>query len=184
MQGLIILDRDGVINYDSPDYIKSAKEWRPIEGSLEAIARLTHAEYRVFVASNQSGIGREILDYADFFSINDKMMRKVDELGGRIDGVFFCPHTPQDNCDCRKPKPGLLLQIAQRLQTDLSGVPFIGDSLTDLNAALAAGAQPMLVRTGNGVATEAKLVGDLLNTPVYDDLAAAVKQMLDAAAGK
>lgn len=178
MPRVVILDRDGVINHDSPNYIKSAKEWRPIVGSLEAIARLAHAEYRVFVVSNQSGIGRHLFDYEDLFSIHDKMIRMVYELGGRIDGIFFCPHTPQDNCDCRKPKPGLLEQIGQRLQIDTSGLPFIGDSSSDLYAALAVGAQPMLVRTGNGAATETQLDGELSDTPVYKDLAALVNELL------
>ena len=176
---LIILDRDGVINHDSDEYIKSAKEWQPIEGSLEAIARLTHADWRVVVATNQAGIGRELFDYADLFSIHDKMTRIVNELGGRIDGIFFCPHLPEESCHCRKPKPGMLEQVAQRLQVDLKGVPMVGDSLKDLQAAQAAGATPILVRTGNGKQTEASLPESLAKTHVFDNLAAAVTHLLN-----
>lgn len=175
---LVILDRDGVINHDSPDYIKSARQWQPIDGSLEAIARLTHADYRVVVATNQAGIGKQLFDYEELFSIHDKIIRIVNELGGRIDGIFFCPHTDQDDCDCRKPKPGMLHQIAQRLQADLRGVPVIGDSIRDLRAAQAAGARPMLVLTGNGQKTRQELGDRLADTPVYTDLAAAVAHLL------
>lgn len=175
---LVILDRDGVINHDSPDYIKSARQWQPIDGSLEAIARLTHADYRVVVATNQAGIGKQLFDYEELFSIHDKMTRIVNELGGRIDGIFFCPHINEDNCACRKPRPGMLHQIAQRLQVDLSGVPMIGDSMRDLRAAQAAGAQPMLVLTGNGQNTRQALDGPLKDTPVFNDLAGAVGHLL------
>lgn len=175
---LVILDRDGVINHDSPNYIKSAKEWRPIDGSLEAIARLTQAEYRVVVATNQAGIGREIFDYEALFGIHDKMCRSVSELGGRIDGIFFCPHPPRAHCDCRKPAPGLLEQIKSRLQVELSQVPMVGDSLKDLQAAQAAGALPILVKTGNGMKTLELLGSSLANTPVYDDLYRAVSVLL------
>lgn len=174
----IILDRDGVINHDSVDHIKSAKEWRPIDGSLEAIARLTHAGCRVVIASNQSGIARGLLDYDDLFAIHDKMNRMTAELGGRIDGVFFCPHGPDEDCDCRKPRPGMLEQIGQRLQANLSRVPVVGDSWRDVQAARAAGALPVLVRTGNGVATEADHADELAGVAVFDDLAAAVEWLL------
>lgn len=176
--GLVILDRDGVINHDSPDYIKSAREWRPIPGSLEAIARLTHGDCRVAVATNQSGLARGLFDYAALFAMHDKMTRMVAELGGRIDGIFFCPHTPQDGCACRKPAPGLLRQIGQRLQMDLAGVPMIGDSAKDVQAARAAGARSVLVRTGNGQAALQELGENAVNLPVYDDLAAAVDAIL------
>lgn len=179
MQRLIILDRDGVINHDSPDYIKSAKEWRPIDASLEAIARLTHADYRVIVATNQSGVRRGLFDYADLFAIHDKMTRMVAELGGRIDGIFFCPHTPQDNCSCRKPNPGMLDEIALRLQVDLSAVPFVGDSLSDVEAATSAGAQPVLVRTGNGEIAESQLETKLSDTQVFNNLAEVVGFLLN-----
>ncbi len=177
---IVILDRDGVINHDSDAYIKTAREWVPVEGSLEAIARLTHADYRVMIATNQSAIGRRLIDYADLFSINEKMIRIINELGGRIDGVFFCPHTPDDDCSCRKPMPGLLQQITQRLGVGLEGVPMIGDSLKDLQAAQAVGARPILVRTGKGLKTEADLPPALANTQILDDLAAAVSGLLAA----
>lgn len=170
---LVILDRDGVINEDSPDYIKSPAEWIPIPGSLEAIARLNHAGWRVVVISNQSGIARGLFDLNTLFAIHDKMQRQCAELGGRIDGVFFCPHGPEDGCDCRKPKPGLLKEAGRRLQVDLNEVPVIGDSLRDLEAAAAAGAQPILVKTGNGAKTAASLPAKFPNVRVFDNLAAA-----------
>lgn len=175
---LVVLDRDGVINQDSAEYIKSAREWHPIAGSLEAIARLTHAGCRVAIATNQSGIGRGLLDYDDLFAIHDKMQRMVAELGGRINGVFFCPHTDTDACACRKPKPGMLLQISKRLQIDIANVPMIGDSWRDLQAARAAGAKPVLVRTGNGAHTEQTSADTLADVKVYDTLAVAVDDLL------
>lgn len=170
---LVILDRDGVINEDSSDYIKSPAEWIPIPGSLEAIARLNHAGWRVIVISNQSGIARGLFDLNALFAIHDKMQRQCAELGGRIDGVFFCPHGPDDACDCRKPKPGLLKEAARRLQVDLTGVPVIGDSLRDLEAAAAVNAEPILVRTGNGRETAASQLARFSSIRVYDSLAAA-----------
>jgi len=175
---LIVLDRDGVINHDDPDHIRSAKAWRPIEGSLEAIARFTHAGWRVVVASNQSGIGRGLFGYGELFAIHDKMLRMAAELGGRIDGVFFCPHAPDAGCACRKPEPGLYRQIAERLGTDLKGVPAVGDSWRDLQAARAGGATPVLVRTGNGRDTEAAHRGELADIAIHDDLAAAAAAIL------
>ena len=150
---LIILDRDGVINYDSDAFIKTPDEWKPIPGSLEAIARLTQAGYRVVVATNQSGIGRGLLDMATLNAINDKMYKAVVQAGGRIDAMFFCPHTNADNCDCRKPASGMLREISRRFSMDLKGVPAIGDSLRDLQAAAAVGANPILVLTGKGKKT-------------------------------
>ncbi len=150
---LVILDRDGVINYDSDQFIKTPDEWRPIPGSLEAIARLNQWGYRVVVATNQSGIGRGLFEMDMLNSIHNKMMKSAAQVGGRIDAVFFCPHTTTDDCACRKPKPGMLHEIASRYNTDLNGVPLIGDSLRDLQAATAIGAQPMLVMTGKGVKT-------------------------------
>lgn len=178
---LVILDRDGVINHDSPDFIKSPKEWRPIEGSLEAIARLTHAGYRVVVASNQSGIGRGLFDYDDLFAMHDKLARQAGELGGRVDGIFFCPHAPEDGCDCRKPAAGLFREIARRLQIALTQVPVIGDSWRDMRAARAAGARPILVRTGSGGETERDYAAQLAGVPVYDDLAAAARALTNNA---
>jgi D-glycero-D-manno-heptose 1,7-bisphosphate phosphatase len=169
---LVILDRDGVINHDSDQYIKSPDEWRPIPGSLAAIARLNQAGYRVVVATNQSGVGRGLFETDTLLAIHDKMLKALTQVGGRVDAIFFCPHTNDDKCDCRKPKPGLFKEIAGRFNADLTGVPAIGDSLRDLQAAVAVGAQPMLVLTGKG----RKTVDDPALPPgtlVFPDLAAA-----------
>jgi D-glycero-D-manno-heptose 1,7-bisphosphate phosphatase len=174
---LIILDRDGVINHDSEQYIKSPDEWRPIAGSLEAIARLNHAGFRVVVATNQSGLGRGLYDTATMIAINDRMHKALAQAGGRIDAVFFCPHTAESDCDCRKPKAGMLTEIGRRFGVDLTGVPSIGDSLRDLQAAEAVGAQPILVLTGKGERTlrEGKFPK---NTIIFPDLAFAVTALL------
>lgn len=174
---LVILDRDGVINQDSPAYIKSPGEWKPIPGSLEAIALLSQAGYRVLVATNQSGVGRGLFEMSTLNAIHDKMHRALGLAGGRVDGIFYCPHAQDAGCDCRKPKPGLLEEIARRFGVSLEGVPVIGDSLRDLQAAAAVGAQPILVLTGKGKATrkDGHLPG---GTVVYDDLAAAVRSLL------
>ncbi len=132
---LIILDRDGVINYDSDQFIKSPDEWRPIPGSLEAIARLNHAGFRVVVATNQSGIGRGLFDMATLNAIHDKMHKALAQVGGRIDAVFYCPHTADSKCECRKPKPAMFVEIGQRFGAELTGVPCVGDSVRDLQAA-------------------------------------------------
>jgi D-glycero-D-manno-heptose 1,7-bisphosphate phosphatase len=169
---LVILDRDGVINHDSDQYIKSPDEWKPIPGSLAAIARLNQAGYRVVVATNQSGIGRGLLETDTLMAIHDKMLKALAQAGGRIDAIFFCPHTHADNCDCRKPKPGMFREIAARFNAELAGVPAIGDSLRDLQVAATVGAQPMLVLTGKG----RKTVDDPALPPetlVFPDLAAA-----------
>lgn len=150
---LVILDRDGVINHDSDQFIKSPDEWKPITGSLEAIARLNQWGYRVLVATNQSGVSRGLFDMDTLNAIHERMHRAVMQAGGRIDAVFFCPHSAEEKCDCRKPKPGLMRQIAARYNTDLTGVPTVGDSLRDLHAAVAVGAQPFLVLTGKGEKT-------------------------------
>ena len=174
---LIILDRDGVINYDSDQFIKSPEEWRPIPGSLEAIARLNHAGFRVVVATNQSGLGRGLFDMATMIAINDKLHKAVAHVGGRIDAVFYCPHTADSDCDCRKPKPGLLQEIGQRFGVDLTGVPCIGDSLRDLQAAQAVGAQPILVLSGKGEKTLRE--GNFpSNTVIFPDLAFAAAALL------
>jgi D-glycero-D-manno-heptose 1,7-bisphosphate phosphatase len=174
---LVILDRDGVINYDSDNYIKSPDEWRPIPGSLEAIARLNQAGYRVVVASNQAGIGRGLFDMATLAAIHDKMHRAVAQASGRIEAVFYCPHSRDANCNCRKPKPGLLEDIARRFNTDLTGVPTIGDSLRDLQAAVQVHAQPILVMTGKGKKTAA--AGELPeHTKTYADLSEVVKDLV------
>jgi D-glycero-D-manno-heptose 1,7-bisphosphate phosphatase len=151
---LIILDRDGVINRDSDLYIKSPEEWIPLPGSLDAIARLNQWGWRVVVCTNQSGIGRGLFGMDMLNAIHDKMIKAAAHAGGSIDAIFFCPHTNADNCACRKPKPGMLQEIAERYNVDLSGVPVVGDSLRDLQAAVAVGAQPMLVLTGKGRKTE------------------------------
>ena len=150
---LIVLDRDGVINYDSEHFIKSPDEWRPIPGSLEAIARLNHAGFRVVVATNQSGLGRGLFDMARMISIHEKMYKALAQVGGRIDAVFYCPHAADSDCQCRKPKPGMLAEIGQRFGVDMTGVPCIGDSLRDLQAAEAIGAQPILLLSGKGEKT-------------------------------
>ena len=174
---LVILDRDGVINQDSDQFIKNPEEWKPIPGSLEAIARLNHTGYRVIVASNQSGIGRGLFDMGALNAINDKMYRALAQVGGRIDALFYCPHAAESNCDCRKPKPGMFLDIAQRFNVALAGVPSVGDSLRDLQAAAAAGAQPILVLTGKGARTES--AGGLPdNTMLFANLADAVRHIV------
>ena len=176
---LIILDRDGVINYDSEQFIKSPEEWRPIPGSLEAIARLNHAAYRVVVATNQSGIGRGLFDMAMLNAIHDKMHRALAQVGGRIDAVFFCPHTADAKCDCRKPKPGMFMEIGKRFNVEMAEVPCIGDSTRDLASADAVGAQPMLVLTGKGEKT-LREGGFPRNTMIFPDLAFAVAALLAA----
>jgi len=172
---LVILDRDGTINHDSDQYIKSPAEWKPIKGSLEAIARLSQNGWRVVVATNQSGIGRGLFDMATLNAIHDTMHRAVHQAGGRIDAIFFCPHAGDANCECRKPKPGMLLEIARRMNVELAGVPLVGDSLRDLQAATAAGARPVLVLTGKGRKT--RDAGGLpAGTAVFPDLAAFAAQ--------
>jgi len=175
---LIILDRDGVINEDSDEYIKSPDEFFPIPGSLEAIARLNHAGYMVVVATNQSGIARGYFSMDTLTQIHDKLKRLLSAYGGRIDGIFFCPHSPDDQCHCRKPRPGLYEEIAQRLKTDLAEVPAVGDSLRDLQAAQQVGATPILVRSGKGERTLAKGEG-LEGIPVYANLAEYVDELLE-----
>jgi D-glycero-D-manno-heptose 1,7-bisphosphate phosphatase len=169
---LVVLDRDGVINVDSDQYIKSPEEWKPIAGSLEAIARFTQAGFRVVVATNQSGVGRGLFDMATLNAMHEKMHKAVNQLGGRIDAVFFCTHAQDAGCACRKPQPGMLLEIAERFDVALGGVPAIGDSLRDLQAASAAGARPVLVLTGKGEQT-LKAGGLPPGTEIHQDLAAA-----------
>ena len=168
---LVVLDRDGVINHDSDQYIKSPEEWKPIRGSLDAIARLTQWGYRVVVATNQSGVGRGLFEMDTLNAIHDKMLKATAQAGGRIDAVFFCTHTDADQCACRKPKPGMLEEIAARYNTAMAGVPLVGDSLRDLQSAVAVGAQPMLVLTGKGrkTAQDPQLPP---STMVFPDLAA------------
>lgn len=175
---LIILDRDGVINQDSDLYIKSPDEWIPIPGSPEAIARLNQWGWRVVVCTNQSGIGRGLFGMDTLNAIHDKMIKTVAHAGGSIDAIFYCPHTNADECDCRKPKAGMLKEVAARYNVELADVPVVGDSLRDLQSALAVGAQPMLVLTGKGRKT--KLDPALPpGTPVFADLAAVAKALTD-----
>ena len=174
---LVILDRDGVINENPEGYVTTPDEWRPIPGSLEAIAKLHQGDWHVVVASNQSAIGRGLITLEDLSKIHRKMDRALEELGGRIDGLFFCPHAPDAGCNCRKPKPGLLEDITRRLHAELGGVPFIGDTQKDVDAARAAGAQAMLVRTGKGEATS-KTAGFPKDVPVFKNLAEAADSLL------
>ncbi|OUR71786.1 D-glycero-beta-D-manno-heptose-1,7-bisphosphate 7-phosphatase [Methylophaga sp. 41_12_T18] len=174
---LIILDRDGVINQDSDDFIKSPTEWEPIEGSLEAIARLNYAGYRVVVITNQSGIARGLFDVATLNRIHSKMRRMLAQVGGKVEAILFCPHGPNDDCACRKPKDGLFTELAQRLRINLDDVVAVGDSLRDIQAAQSAGAQPILVRTGKGERTLQQDIAE--DIAVYDDLAAVVSALLE-----
>jgi len=173
---LIVLDRDGVINHDSDAYIKSPDEWRALPGSLDAIARLSKAGYRIVVATNQSGVARKLFDIATLGRIHEKMHRAVAEAGGRIDAIFFCPHGPDEGCACRKPRPGLFDEILARFEAATTDVHAIGDQLRDLQAAHAAGCRPVLVLTGKGRATLA--AGGLPpETVVRVDLAAVAAEL-------
>ena len=174
---LIILDRDGVINHDSDAFIKTPAEWIPIPGSLEAIARLNQAGYRVVVATNQSGIARGFLSMPMLNAIHQKMHSAAQQVGADIEAVFFCPHASADNCDCRKPKPGLFHEIAQRFNLSLKGTPNVGDSLRDLQAGFVAGCSPILVQTGKGKKTQEK--GGLPpGATVWPNLSAVVDHLL------
>lgn len=174
---IVILDRDGVINFDSAQFIKSPAEWKPIPGSLEAIAKLNQAGYRVVIATNQSGVGRGLFDMDTLNTIHEKMHKALFAVGGRVDAIFYCPHAADSDCDCRKPKSGMFTRISQTLNVDLKGVAAIGDSLRDLQACIAVGCQPMLVRTGKGEKTKAD--GDLPEgTLEFADLAHAVEWIL------
>ncbi|MDP3669171.1 MAG: D-glycero-beta-D-manno-heptose 1,7-bisphosphate 7-phosphatase [Telluria sp.] len=174
---MIILDRDGVINYDSPAFIKSPAEWVPIPGSLEAIARLNQAGYRVVVASNQSGIARELFDMTVLNAIHQKMHTSAQLVGASIDAVFFCPHAALDSCDCRKPKSGMFEEIGKRFKVNLKGVPTVGDSLRDLQAGFNSGCLPYLVLTGKGEKTQ-ETGGLPPGTQVFPDLASMVNVLL------
>jgi D-glycero-D-manno-heptose 1,7-bisphosphate phosphatase len=168
---LVILDRDGTINHDSDLHIKSPAEWRPIDGSLEAIARLTQAGFRIVVATNQSGIARGLLDTATLIAIHGTLQRAAAQAGGRIDAFFFCPHAADSACKCRKPQPGMLLEVARRFNISLENTYMVGDALRDVQAAAAAGARPVLVLTGRG-ATTRDAGGLPAGTEVFDSLAA------------
>lgn len=174
----IILDRDGVINYDSDEYIKSPEEWKAIPGSLEAIARLNQAGYRVILITNQSGLARGLFNIETLHKIHNKMHKQLSEVGGTIEATLFCPHGPNDNCNCRKPLPGLFHEFANRLAISLTNVPAVGDSLRDLQAARTAGAQPILVLTGKGTKTVNNRPG-FEDVPIYKDLATFVDDFLN-----
>ena len=179
---IIILDRDGTINEDRDDFVKSPEEWVPIPGALEAIARLNHAGWHTVVATNQSGLGRGTYDMAALNAMHIKMNQLLAKQGGRIDAVFFCPHAPDDLCNCRKPLPGLFVQIGERFSVELKNVPVVGDSLRDLQAGVAVGCEPHLVRTGKAAALDAAQLAELCaqvpGTTVHADLAAFAEYMV------
>ncbi len=176
---LILLDRDGVINEDSDNYIKSVDEWRPIPGSLEAIARLNRAGYRIVVITNQSGISKGLFDLEGLAAMHNKMLRLTSEVGGRIDAIFFCPHGPEAKCNCRKPKPGMFEQAAMRYGVSLQGVVAVGDSLRDLQAASALQCKTFLVKTGKGLRTLTEKSAELPpGTQVFDDLLSIAKLLV------
>jgi D-glycero-D-manno-heptose 1,7-bisphosphate phosphatase len=173
---LIILDRDGTINQDSDEYIKSPAEWKPIKGSLEGMARLTQAGYRIAVATNQSGIARGLFDTRTLFAIHDTLLRALAQVGGRVDAFFFCPHAADAGCACRKPQPGMLIEVARRFNVAPGETTMVGDAKRDLEAAAAAGVKPVLVLTGKGTKTRAE--GGLPpGTRVFTDLAAFAEQL-------
>lgn len=171
---LVILDRDGTINEDSAEYVKSPAEWQPLPGALEAIARLNHAGWHVVVASNQSGLGRGLFDVASLNAMHAKMHTLLAAVGGRVDAIFYCPHAPDDHCRCRKPEPGLFEQIGERYGIDLQDVPAVGDTPRDLAAAVTAGCEPHLVLTGKALAYRGRELpsGYPQDTVVHQDLAA------------
>jgi len=174
--GLVVLDRDGVINEDSGEFTKSVAEWRPIRGSLDAIAALTRGGFRVTVVTNQSGVGRGLFTEKTLNEIHERMAAAVRETGGELAAVYYCPHRPDEGCDCRKPRTALLRRLERDLGCSLARVPFIGDRLSDIAAADAVGARAILVRTGTGAATE-RLIGSR-SLEVFDDLAAATRSLL------
>ena len=178
---LVILDRDGVINHDSDDFVKSAAEWLPIDGSIEAIAKLSRCGFKVAVATNQSGIGRGLYERSALYAMNRKLRKLVAEQGGKVDLIVSCPHAPDEGCECRKPKPGLLLQVQKKLGLSLNGVAFIGDSYRDLQAAVAAGCDPWLVATGNGLQAKKEITQRkpdwVSRIVVCENLAAAAKKL-------
>ncbi|MEM9056003.1 MAG: D-glycero-beta-D-manno-heptose 1,7-bisphosphate 7-phosphatase [Pseudomonadota bacterium] len=178
---LVVLDRDGVINRDSPEYVKSAREFVPLPGSLEAIGRLVEGGWTVTIASNQSGVGRGLFTLENLADMQAKLQAELVAFGGHIEGFFYCPHTPRSHCDCRKPKDGLLRQIGERFNTAMQGVPVIGDSLRDLEAAWSVDARAMLVMTGNGKRTRAELDdGEFPETETYASLGDAADALLSA----
>jgi D-glycero-D-manno-heptose 1,7-bisphosphate phosphatase len=178
---LVILDRDGVINHESDEFIKTPDEWQPIEGSIEAIAQLSQAGFTVAIATNQSGIGRGLLSLETLQAIHEKLRSAVARAGGELGRIAFCPHLPDAGCDCRKPAPGMLLKLARHYGVDIHGVPFVGDSVRDIQAAVAAGARPILVLSGNGANASQQLLEERLEAEVFDDLAAVGSALIAAA---
>jgi len=177
---LVILDRDGVVNYDSDEYIKSLEEWQPLPGSIEAIARLSQCGFTVAIATNQSGLGRGLFELEDLEAIHHRINELAQAAGGELAGIFYCPHTPEDLCDCRKPKAGLIDAIERELGTPARGAWLVGDSLRDLEAGRAKGCQPVLVLTGKGERTREKIAGDAAwsDVRIYHDLAAAADALI------
>lgn len=171
---LVILDRDGTINEDSDDYVKTTEEWVPLPGALEAIARLNHSGWHVVIASNQSGLGRGLFDVSTLNAMHAKMNKLLAAVGGRVDAIFYCPHAPDEGCRCRKPEPGLFEQIGERYGLDLDGVPMVGDSARDVLAGVSAGCEPHLVLTGRGAAYVGRSLPETFpkETRVHADLAA------------
>ncbi|MCG3190228.1 MAG: D-glycero-beta-D-manno-heptose-1,7-bisphosphate 7-phosphatase [Burkholderiaceae bacterium] len=182
---LVILGRDGILNVYREDHVKAPEEWQPVPGALEAVARLNHAGWHVVVATNQAGIGRGMIDMASLNSVHQRMMQRLAAVGGRLDAVFFCPHTPEDNCECRKPRPGLMKQIGSRYGIELRTVPMVCDTLRDLLAAQAAGCEPHLVRSGRAAGLDAArieaMVAQVPGTEVHADLGAFVDFVLQRA---
>ena len=178
---LVILDRDGTINVDSAEFIKSADEWMPLPGALEAVARLNHAGWHVVLVSNQSGLGRGLFEVADLNDIHAKMHKMLAAVGGRIDAVFYCPHAPDEGCHCRKPEIGLFEQISERYGFSLKNVPAVGDSMRDVVAGATSGCEPHLVLTGKGEAFKGRSLPEVFppQTLVHEDLSAFVDFLLD-----
>lgn len=181
-RGLIILDRDGVINRDSKEFVKNTNEWVPLDGSIEAIAALNQAGFTVAVASNQSGLARGLFDPNALDAMHSKLNTLVESAGGEVGRIVVCPHGPDEGCRCRKPKPGMIEDLLEHYDVDAGSVRVVGDSLRDLEAAAAAGATPILVRTGNGEKTVDSLSGDLATVEVFDDLREFANSVLEAGA--
>ena len=177
MPKMVILDRDGVINHEADDDVTTVDGWDPIPGSIEAISRLKKAGYLVTIASNHSGIARRLYSEQELLQMHDKMQQLLATRGASVDGIFYCPHGPEANCICRKPKPGLLFQIARQFEIDLSQTPLVGDNISDIKAAKMANAKPVLVRTGKGEYVMQHFP-EALDVPVYDDLAHFVRETL------
>jgi len=179
---LVILGRDGILNQFRNDHVKAPEEWVPVPGALEAVAKLNHAGWHVVIATNQSGIGRGMIEMAQVNAVHAHMHRLLLAVGGRIDAVFFCPHAPEDHCDCRKPQPGLMHEIAKRYGIDLAQVPMVADTLRDLQAAQAAGCPPHLVKSGRAAALTDQQLADMVaqvpGTRVHDSLEALADHLI------